>query len=122
VNWLVTKNGANKEVAIKMGGNMRTAQYFVPFKEKDSEKFFGDDSTLWVFLVSGSRRRGSGGRRRDIGREEPRKDGGEGGGEVGWRGMSREGRIGGHEEQREKGGKRRGRVAGMERNKKRGRG
>jgi hypothetical protein len=57
VNWLVTKNGANKEVAIKMGGNMRTAQYFVPFKDKDAEKNFGDDSTLWIFLV-GARQRG----------------------------------------------------------------
>lgn len=52
VNWLVTKNGTTKEVAIKMCGNMKTAQYFVAFKEKDAEKPFADDSTLWIFIVS----------------------------------------------------------------------
>eukprot|EP01127_Copromyxa_protea_P023514 TRINITY_DN882_c0_g1_i1.p1 TRINITY_DN882_c0_g1~~TRINITY_DN882_c0_g1_i1.p1 ORF type:complete len:1382 (-),score=285.85 TRINITY_DN882_c0_g1_i1:107-4252(-) len=52
IAWLCTKNGASKEVALKMGANMKTSQYFVAFKEKDSEKDkpFGDDSTLWIFL------------------------------------------------------------------------
>lgn len=48
------KNGATKEVALKMAGNMKTAEYFVPFKEKNAEKPFADDNLLWIFLVGPS--------------------------------------------------------------------
>lgn len=53
VSWLEEENKSKRDVAEKMGQKLKEASYLVRVKEKekDADKPFADDATMWQFVV-----------------------------------------------------------------------